>query len=201
MPFTAYSDDALLNSLFGKTSNFGALGSAPTFYVGVSSTTPNPNGTGVTEPSGSGYARVATTAASWNASANQDPAWVASTPYALNALIVDSNGNQQKCTTAGTSGGTAPAWNTTLGGTTSDGATLVWTNEGAEPQQITNSAILTFPIATGNWVGGANLTFGVLYSAATSGTLLAYGPITVPKPVLSGDTLSIPIAGCQVQNT
>lgn len=200
MPFTAYSDDALLNSLFGKTSNFGALGSAPTFYVGVSSTTPNPNGTGVTEPSGSGYARVATTAASWNASANQDPVWAASTVYSLNQLIVDSNGNQQKVTTAGTSGASAPTWNTTTGGTTTDN-TVTWTNEGAEPQQVTNSATLTFPAATGNWVGGSNLTYGVLYTAATAGTLLAYGAITVPKPVLSGDTLSIPIAGCQIQNT
>ncbi len=30
-----------------------------TFYIGLSSTLPNANGTGVTEPSGGGYARVA----------------------------------------------------------------------------------------------------------------------------------------------
>lgn len=35
-----------------------AFGGGTTFYVGLSSTTPNANGGGVTEPSGGGYARV-----------------------------------------------------------------------------------------------------------------------------------------------
>ncbi|MFP3344634.1 hypothetical protein R0J87_19345, partial [Halomonas sp. SIMBA_159] len=32
MSFSNYTNQALLNSLFGKTSNFGALASAPTIY-------------------------------------------------------------------------------------------------------------------------------------------------------------------------
>lgn len=57
--------------------------------------------------------------------------WQGTTAFSLQAVIVDSNGNFQRCTTAGTSGGSAPAWNTTVGGTTSDGGTLVWTNDGS----------------------------------------------------------------------
>jgi hypothetical protein len=44
--------------------------------------------------------------------------------------LTDTNGNLQTCTTGGTANNTAePAWNTTIGGTTTDG-TVTWTNEG-----------------------------------------------------------------------
>lgn len=36
----------------------GIVGNSGTAYLGLSSTTPNADGTGVTEPSGNGYARV-----------------------------------------------------------------------------------------------------------------------------------------------
>lgn len=54
------------------------------------------------------------------------PLWVASTAHVVGDLMVDSNGNTQKCTTAGTSGLSAPTWNRTLNSTTTDG-TAVWT--------------------------------------------------------------------------
>lgn len=76
MSFSQRTAQALLNSLFGKTSNFGALASAPTIYVGLSSTTPTETGTNVTEPSGGSYARVQTAAADWNAATNADPSVV-----------------------------------------------------------------------------------------------------------------------------
>ena len=41
------------------------------------------------------------------------PSWSASTPQALGVSIMDSDGNVQQCTTAGTTGATAPAWATT----------------------------------------------------------------------------------------
>jgi hypothetical protein len=59
--------------------------------------------------------------------------WAASTWYAPSGafIILDSNGNLQQLTTAGTTGSAAPAWNTTLGGTTAEaGGTAVWTNLG-----------------------------------------------------------------------
>jgi hypothetical protein len=55
--------------------------------------------------------------------------WKASHAYALAAKIGDANSNLQKATTAGTSGALAPTWNTTVGGTTTDG-TVTWTNLG-----------------------------------------------------------------------
>ena len=54
-------------------------------------------------------------------------AWAAATVYALGAKVIDANGNLQQCTTAGTSGSSAPSWGTTLGGTTADNSPLVWT--------------------------------------------------------------------------
>ena len=53
-------------------------------------------------------------------------AWSASTAQVVGNLIVDSNGNTQKCTTAGTTGSSTPTWARTLGATTNDG-TVVWT--------------------------------------------------------------------------
>ena len=58
----------------------------------------------------------------------ETPAWAANTSYALGAKIVDANGNVEQVTTAGTSGASAPSWNATIGGTTTDG-TATWTNE------------------------------------------------------------------------
>jgi hypothetical protein len=56
-------------------------------------------------------------------------AWQKSHAYTLGALIGDANVNIQKVTTAGTSGAVEPAWNATVGGTTTDG-TVTWTNQG-----------------------------------------------------------------------
>ncbi len=55
--------------------------------------------------------------------------WLASTAYALGASITRVIGGQEYlfvCTTAGTSGGSEPSWNTTVGAYTSDGAVLRW---------------------------------------------------------------------------
>lgn len=76
MSFSNRTAQALLNSLFGKTSNFGALASAPTIYVALSSTAPAEDGTNVTEPSSGSYARVATSATDWNAATSADPSVV-----------------------------------------------------------------------------------------------------------------------------
>lgn len=52
--------------------------------------------------------------------------WAANTFYSIAGVIIDSNGNLQQVTTAGTSGSSAPSWNTTLYDTTTDG-TVTWT--------------------------------------------------------------------------
>lgn len=55
-------------------------------------------------------------------------AWAASTAYSLGDRVYGSNDIVFRCTTAGTSGGTEPAWTTTQDGTTNDN-TAVWTVE------------------------------------------------------------------------
>lgn len=54
--------------------------------------------------------------------------------------------------------------------------------------QVANNAAITFPTATADW--GAVVGFGI-YSASTSGTLLAFG--TVTKTIQNGDTASFAI--------
>src|SRR5690606_40337569 len=73
MSFSNYTAQAVLNSLFGKTSNFGELASRPTIYVALSTADPLEDGSGVAEPAGNGYARAATTPADWNDATLADP--------------------------------------------------------------------------------------------------------------------------------
>ncbi len=76
MSFSNYTAQALLNSLFGKTSNFGTLATAPAIYIGLSSTTPAEDGTNVTEPTGGAYARELVVAGSWNTATLADPSLI-----------------------------------------------------------------------------------------------------------------------------
>lgn len=61
---------------------------------------------------------------------------------------------------------------------------------GTAPATKDNSAVKTFPTATADWVAGANLTHFGLFNASSAGTLRCWGALTVPKPVLNGDTPS-----------
>jgi hypothetical protein len=51
--------------------------------------------------------------------------WNASTSYGHYQEIIDSNGNEEMATTAGTSGSTQPVWPVTVGGTVTDGS-VTW---------------------------------------------------------------------------
>lgn len=77
MGFTNRTHKGLQDSLFGKSSAFGALATAPTIYVGLSTTTPTRAGGNVTEPSGGAYARVETSAADWGSATDADPSVIA----------------------------------------------------------------------------------------------------------------------------
>src|SRR4249919_604453 len=61
---------------------------------------------------------------------------------------------------------------------------VAFTNAGNEPTVASNSAILSFPAATGSW--GTIGYFGI-WTAATSGTFQGSGALTTPKTVNSGD--------------
>jgi hypothetical protein len=80
-------------------------------------------------------------------------AWVSLHAYAAGNLLIDSNGNTQRCTTAGTSGAAAPSWATTMGGTTTD-STVTWTLAAmhtAPSPMIAHVVVPAFP-----YTGGAN---------------------------------------------
>jgi len=61
--FSDYWENEILDHIFGKGSY-----TPPTIYVGLSTADPLDNGSGLAEPSGNGYARVATSGASWTIS-------------------------------------------------------------------------------------------------------------------------------------
>ena len=78
MSFSDYTEAALLNALFGKTSNFGALGSAPTLYVALLTAAPSDSddGSTITEADYTGYSRQSTAATDWNASSGTSPSTI-----------------------------------------------------------------------------------------------------------------------------
>ncbi len=51
-----------------------------------------------------------------------------------------------------------------------------------------NNADITFPVATADYVAGANLTDMVMFTLVTAGTFIMFKALTVAKPVLNGDT-------------
>jgi hypothetical protein len=91
-----------------------------------------------------------------------NPAWSAAAAEIIGALIVDANGSLQRCTTAGTTGSSAPAWATTLGATTNDGS-AVWTLaalHSAPAPMIAHVEVPAFPYnGTSQYSGTWTLTF------------------------------------------
>lgn len=134
MSASDFMERLILDRILGANDNGAA---APTnVYIGLSSTTPADDATGVTEPSTGGYARV---------------------------LQANTQANFPDASTA-------------AGVTTKS-----------------NGAEIAFPVATADYLAGANLTYAVIYDALTAGNLLAYGLLAVAKPVLNGDTAKFPI--------
>lgn len=62
--YSDYLENALLDHLLGK-----AAFAQPTVHVGLSTADPGEDGSGLAEPAGGSYARVATAAADWSAAA------------------------------------------------------------------------------------------------------------------------------------
>lgn len=68
----------------------------------------------------------------------------------------------------------------------------------AASNTTSNAAVITFPTATADWAAGANMTYGLLYDAATAGNFLGFGALAVAKNVLNGDTITIAAGGLTV---
>lgn len=73
--------------------------------------------------------------ATWRVNSNNATIWASLTTYNVGEIVVSSVGNSTArksrvyvCTSGGQSGGSEPAWNTTVDGTTTD-ATVTWTTK------------------------------------------------------------------------
>jgi len=64
--FSNYLRNELLDHLFGKDT----YSSPSNIYVALSTTAPSGDGSGVTEPSGNGYARASTDSADWSSASS-----------------------------------------------------------------------------------------------------------------------------------
>ena len=113
------------------------------------------------------------------------PAWTNGASYVAGNLILDGNGNTQRCITAGTSQGSAPTWSTTLGGATTENSGTtnvpVWTLAAIGKAAVTGTAAPAWPTTVGNTVADT------ITSASGSVTwkLAAKAPIAnLQQPVL-----------------
>jgi hypothetical protein len=124
---------------------------------------------------------------STNLNLNLDiPARANGTPYVFGNLIV-VGGVIYMCTTAGTSAGSAPTFNSPRFATTADGSTLVWTSQ--------NEA---YPLGYILYTGGQNagLKWSIKAQAISSGSLQQLQLLKpLPFPVAAGDTIQL-IPGC-----
>ena len=122
----------ILNSAIGGT----AFTPPATLFFGLSTTTPNTDGTNVTEPASGGYARASST--------NNTTNWPA-----------DVSGTASK----------------------------------------SNATVINFPQASATWSAGANFTHVCVYADPSGGANpLAFGALSTPKPVTSGDTASFAVS-------
>lgn len=76
MAASTYAELAILNSIFGKTSSFGALASRPTLYIALCTATPVPGDTGstISEANYTNYSRVSTAPSDWTTASGSNPA-------------------------------------------------------------------------------------------------------------------------------
>jgi hypothetical protein len=111
--------------------------------------------------------------------------WLANTSYSLGATVVDPAMHVQKVTKAGTSGGTAPIWNETVNGVTSDGS-VKWTDVSGPSLanfwvgESQSKFFYQVPFGTGipSPAFDANSTAGVCNTCATVSGIQALGIYT-----------------------
>lgn len=163
--------------------NGNLISTAFTFPVPAAPTTPPPAGTyyGCAPP---GIFRVdlinhVQTVVNANA-----PEWQLTHTYGVGDVIRDattSTGNVHRVVSAGVSGGTAPAWNATAGGTTTDGS-VVWQNIGLGANWLVPFGVDTEPAPTQGNPSNYNIIVGdegysMVFRLAANGDLINPVPV------------------------
>ena len=120
--------------------------------------------------------------------------WLPSNAYTVGQQVLDSHFHVQTVRTAGTSRTAAqgpPAWNTRTGGSTSDGATLRWVNQG--PQVAAHQTWLpSHAYVVGNSIIDSNGHIQVVTTAGTSRTAAQGHPTwvtTIYTPTTADNTV------------
>lgn len=186
--YSDYTAESTLNWITGQV----AMPSLPAVYLALFTVAPTADaGTGGTECSGNGYARVqvAGTAATNNTTASGNatlhfastPTWIVAgmTVRDITAPSVISAGT----TVLSTTGTTVVMSANATGAGVGNGDTIgfsAWpaasassgTEPAVTPATLTNGAIVTFPAATGGGSGFGTVIFFGLYDALTSGNYL-----------------------------
>jgi hypothetical protein len=122
-----------------------------------------------------------------------------STAYVLgdSAIPSPANGYRYEVTTAGTSGGSAPTWNTSLGSTTTDG-TVVWTLV-AEDSPTSEIKLALTQAGLDSATGGAALTLGTTLLSEPSNAVEFWvrvtNTITQPSESVGTPELGVNING------
>lgn len=168
----------------------------------------NINDTSVTNPRspkpGSVYNGSVAALISSGTNSSSLPAWAPNTTYTPGTQILDSNGNIETVVSisgTGTSGGSAPAWNVSLGGQTVDNAgsnQVVWVNGGVgsttkyDPATAGQGGIFTDSIIY-TTLKQKLTTFLDTVNTSIENTLIALGN-HIGKPLGSSETHPFPTA-------
>lgn len=173
-----YTAKNLLNYITGQV----AEPALPAVYLALMTAVDTDAGTGGTEVSGSAYARVqvagtaATSATTSTSSATLTftsvPTWIVAGMTARDVTSSSAiTGGQTVLSTTGTTVTLSGNVNATVGSGDTIAFSAFSASSGSAPSQVTNSAVITFPQATGSW--GTVIAFE-LRDASTSGNLLAW---------------------------
>ncbi len=68
----------------------------------------------------------------------------------------------------------------------------------ADPSVKDNATEIAFPQASADWLSAVPLTHFGLFDASSGGNLLAFGALSVARPILSGDTAKFPIGDLDI---
>ena len=126
--------------------------------------------------------------------------WIAHTVYQVGQGILDPNGNIQVVSVNGTSGSSAPSWNATVGGISSDAGFMLWRNAGPPTPALVETGPSTVnPNLTGpagiqgiQGVQGAQGLQGTIGLTGATGSTGAQGTQGITGPTGAASTVAGP---------